>query len=381
MGIGVIAIAYGFYYDASHHGHRMWPNLLLSNFFFLAVALGATFFLAVQYVAEAGWATGLKRVMMGMGQHLVVGGGIMILILLVSVMHGNHLYHWMADGIMDPNSEHYDSIIAGKKAFLNPAFFVIRGILYLAGWIWATWMLRKLSLQEDQVGGTENYFKSRKVSAIFLVFFAVTSSMAAWDWIMSIDTHWFSTLFGWYVFASMFVSSLSMLALITVHLKKQGYLPNVNVNHLHDVGKFMFAFSIFWTYLFFSQFMLYWYSNIPEEVVYFQERIQHYKVPFFTMLAINFVLPVFIMMTRDSKRAWNTVAVMAIVIMFGHWMDFYMLIMPGTVHDHWHFGFVEIGTFLGFAGLYLFNTLRALSKAPLTPKNHPMLKESELHHI
>jgi hypothetical protein len=316
-----------------------------------------------------------------MGHHLYIGGGIMLLILIISALHGNHIYHWMADGIMDPESDHYDAIIAGKEGYLNPVFFVLRGLIYLAGWMWATWMLKKLSLMEDQVGGTVSYFKARRVSAIFLVFFGVTSSMAAWDWIMSIDTHWFSTLFGWYVFVSMFVSSLSMLALLTIHLKKRGYLEIVNMNHLHDVGKFMFAFSIFWTYLWFSQFMLYWYANIPEEVVYFQQRVEQYGVPFFVMLGINFILPVFILMTRDAKRVHNTVMVVAIIVICGHWLDFYMMIMPGTVHDHWHIGFVEIGTFLGFAGLFLYNVLRALTKAPLIPKNHPMLKESELHHI
>ncbi len=377
MAIGAIALVYGFATD----GHRTWPSLLLNNFFWMAVSLGAIFFLAVQYAAEAGWATGLKRIMQAQGSHVLFGGIIMLIIFIAGAMHWNHIYHWMAEGVMDPESHHYDKIIAGKQAYLNVPFFLIRAIIYIAGWAWAGHMLRKLSLKEDMIGGTEPYFKSRKISAIFLVFFAVTSSMAAWDWIMSIDTHWFSTLFGWYVFISFFVSALSVLALLTVYLKKIGHLEIIRVDHLHDLGKFMFAFSIFWTYLWFSQFMLYWYSNIPEEVVYFQQRITDYKWPFFIMLGINFALPVFLMMTRDAKRAWNTVAIMAVIIVFGHWMDFFVMIMPATVGHHFHIGFVEIGGFIGFGGFFFFNVLRTLAKAPLIPKNHPMLKESEIHHI
>lgn len=456
IGVGVLAFAYGFIADA----HRAWPALLVNNIFFLGISLIGTFFLGIQYIAQAGWSVQLNRLMQAMGSYLPVAGGIMIVIIVAGGMHLHHMYHWMdtfitteeitvaelreyeagmshgeehameayaeghgdmhaegheSDGHGDAHAEdhgndhaeeshggghhmfaadyegmdgeevienpHYDSIIAGKTPFLNFGFFILRAIIYLLGWIWATRLLRKLSLKEDEMGGTDNYRRSVKISAIFTVFFAVTSSTMAWDWIMSIDTHWFSTLFGWYVFASMFVSGLTVLTMIAVYLKKLGYMDGLNENHIHDLGKFMFAFSVFWTYLWFSQFMLIWYSNIPEEVTYFMARFDNYKLPFFTAFVLNFIMPLLVLMSRDSKRNFGFLIAAGIIILFGHWLDFFCMITPGTMGEHWHFGIVELGGLAGFAGLFMLVVFNTLSKAPLLQKNHPMLKESELHHI
>lgn len=459
IGVGVLALAYGFIADA----HRAWPALLVNNIFFLGIALIGTFFLGIQYIAQAGWSVQLNRLMQAMGSFLPIAGGIMIVIIVAGGLHLHHMYHWMdtfitteevtvaelreyeagmshgddhgaeahadehADTHADEHAEdahhteghdehgahsehasgedhsgghhmyaadyegmegeevienpHFDSIIAGKTPFLNFGFFIIRAIIYLLGWIWATRLLRKLSLREDEVGGLDNYRKSVKVSAIFTVFFAVTSSTMAWDWIMSIDTHWFSTLFGWYVFASMFVSGLTVLTMIAIYLKKLGYVEGLNENHIHDLGKFMFAFSVFWTYLWFSQFMLIWYANIPEEVTYFMARFDNYKLPFFTALVLNFIMPLLVLMSRDSKRNFGFLIAAGIMILFGHWLDFFCMITPGTMGEHWHIGIVELGGLAGFAGLFMLVVFNTLSKAPLIQKNHPMLKESELHHI
>lgn len=378
MAIGAIALGYGFATDA----HRTWPNLLASNFFFLAIALASLFFMALQYVTEAGWSAAIKRVPEGIAQYLPIGGAIMIVIFIAAALHWNHIYHWMAEGIADPTHENYDEIIAGKTGYLNFPFFIIRALIYLGVWTWAAKKLRQLSLNEDLVGGTENHFKSVKTSAIFVVFFAVTSSTAAWDWIMSIDTHWFSTLFGWYVFAGMFVSAITTITLVVLHLKRKGHLEIVNENHLHDLGKFMFAFSIFWTYLWFSQFMLIWYSNIPEEVTYYMARWDNYKVPFWTMVIINFAFPVLALMSRDAKRMTGYLTVTGVMVIIGHYMDTWVMIMPGVMGDHApHFGFIEIGTFLGFAGLFTNFILRQIAKSPLVAKNHPFIEESEHHHI
>jgi Ni/Fe-hydrogenase subunit HybB-like protein len=201
--------------------------------------------------------------------------------------------------------------------------------------------------------------------------------MMSWDWIMSVDPHWFSTLFGWYVFASMFVSGITAIALITIYLKSKGYLEKVNDNHIHDLAKFMFAISVFWTYLWFSQFMLIWYSNIPEEVTYFVTRIEDYNLPFFGMLVMNFIFPLLILMNSDYKRVNWFVVMAGIVILLGHYVDVYNMIMPATVGDQWSFGVSEIGGLLFFTGLFIYVVFNTLTKAPLEASGDPFIGESE----
>lgn len=392
IGIGVVALLYGFLAGGGHevadhgdhgHGHdnRPWASLLINNFFFLGISLGALFFLAIQYAANVGWSAGLLRVLEAITGFLPVAGIIMLIIVLAAMGHFNHLYHWTAEGIMDPENSHYDEIIAGKQAYLNAPFFIIRSLIYILGWIWAAMTLRKLSLKGDAENTLNWYGTSIKVSAVFLVFFAVTSSMAAWDWIMSIDTHWFSTLFGWYVFAGIFVSAVTTTALITMYLKNHGYMSWINHNHIHDLGKFMFAFSVFWTYLWFSQYMLIWYSNIPEEVTYYLPRFQEYKSIFITMLIMNFIFPLIIIMSRDAKRNFGYLATIGVVLIMGHWLNVYIMVSPGTVGLEWSIGFTEIGLFLGYVGLFILVVFNRLAKAPLRIENHPMNKESEIFSI
>lgn len=375
------------HHDPEHIHHQLvnkpWANLLVNNFFFLAIALGALFFLAIQYAAQAGWATVLLRIMEAMSQFLVIPVLIMVVLIIFGLNHTHHLWHWMAEGIMDPNSPNYDEIIAGKEGYLNGGFFTARTIIYLIGWVGAAMLIRRMSKKMEGDGVAEagaRWKKMRNLSAGFLVFFAVTSSTSAWDWIMSIDTHWFSTLFGWYVFAGIFVSALTTMMLIILYLKNKGYLQEVNNSHIHDVAKFMFAFSIFWTYLWFSQFMLIWYANIPEEVTYYMARFGEYKGLFFTMLALNFLFPVLVLMSRDTKRNRGFIIVAAFIMIIGHWLDVYIMVTPGSVGGQWSIDWTHIGTFLGFAGLFIFVVFRSLAKLPLMPTKHPMYVESKHFH-
>lgn len=310
----------------AHHGPSIWTrlvaNLWLNNVYFTGIALIGVFFLAVQYVAYAGWSVLIKRVIEALASYLPVGGILMLAIFLI----GHHeLFHWTHEGIMDPKAANYDPIIAGKSSYLNFTFYLIRMVLYFVLWYVLWRALRKESLQEDIDGGLHHYHRSIKLGAIFIVIFGVTSSTSAWDWVLSIDTHWFSTMFGWYVFASWFVSGLAAMALITINLKQMGYLPNVTANHLHDLGKFCFAFSIFWTYIWFSQFMLIWYANLPEESVYFQQRMGgwdgHYTWLLFTNLIVNFAFPFLVLMSRDAKRQMIMLKIVTVVILAGHWSD------------------------------------------------------------
>lgn len=374
MAIGLAAIVMGFLTDKS----RTWASLLTNDFYFTAISLCGTFFVALQYVAQAGWAVGIKRIPEAMGGFLKFGVAGIILIFIL----GHHeLYHWTHAELYDHSSPEFDAIMNGKRGFLNIPFFLVRLIGYFVIWVGFTYMLRKQSLLEDAEGGLVHYRKSVPLAAVFVVLFAITTSTGAWDILMSIDAHWFSTLFGWFMFAGLFVSGLSMICLIILYLKLKGYLEHVNNNHLHDMGKYMFAFCIFWTYLWFSQFMLIWYANLPEEVIYFQVRWENFRTLWVINLLVNFCAPFLILMSRDAKRRNSILWVSGIVILGGQWLNVYLMVIPGVVGEDWHLGFIELGTMVGFLGFFLWTTLRELSKASLVPKNHPMLTESLHHHI
>jgi len=197
---------------------------------------------------------------------------------------------------------------------------------------------------------------------------------------MSFDPHWFSTLFGWYVFASFFVTGITVIALVSLYLKSKGFLEHVNTSHIHDLAKFMFGISIFWTYLWFSQFMLIWYSNIPEEVTYYITRIEQYNLPFFGMLVMNFIFPLLILVNTDFKRIAWIISMAGIVIILGHYIDFFNMIMPASVGDQWFIGISELSSLIFFLGLFIFVSFTALTKAPLLPKRNPFIEESKHFH-
>lgn len=373
MVVGLCSIIFGFISDAE----RTWANLLVNNFFFLAIALAGTFFLAIQYVSQAGWPVAIKRIPEAMSTYLPYAA---VLTIIIFVFGHHSIYHWTHHDLIDPNSEHFDPIIAGKHKYLNIPFYMVRMIFCLGVWVLFSFLLRKNSLLADNAPiGDNSYFKKNfRLSAIFLVLFAITSSVSAWDWLMSIDVHWFSTLFGWYVFSGLFISGIVVITLLVLYLKQNGYLEEINENHLHDLGKYIFGFSIFWAYLWFSQFMLIWYSNIPEEAIYFVERIQNHKTLFLGMLFVNFVVPTLILMTRGSKRQAEILLIIGGILLVGHWIDVYLMVIPGVLGVS-KIGIIEIGTPIGFVGLFVFIVLSNLAKVALVPKNHPLLEES-LHH-
>ena len=380
IAIGLISTVYAFITDS----HAAWTSLIFNNYFFLGISIFAVFFVALQHVAEAGWSTVIKRVPEAIMTFLPYTCAVMIFIVVAAMLHWNHIYHWMEVGIMTEGAPNYDKIIAGKEAYLNPIFFLVRSIIYVVVWIYCAKRLRDISLQGDLEGGIgeKSYNNGITVSAWFIVFFAVSSSMASWDWIMSIDTHWFSTIFGWYIFSEWSAIGFTTILLFCLFLKKQGYLQDLNDSIIHDLGKWVFAFSIVWTYMWFSQFMLIWYANIPEEVTYFMERIElsNYRFLFWFSAAINFVVPTIVLMSRDAKRNTNFLIVASVVILIGHWINSYLLFAPGTLHDHGHLGLTELGMGLGFLGLFFLVVFRSLTTRPLSVKHHPFLEESKHLH-
>lgn len=384
--LGALATVAGVIGDHSDHHQRTWSALLVNGFFFLGIGLGALFFYALQNATETAWSVLVKRVYEGIMAWIPVGAIVMIVVLAAGSLHLHHIYHWMDASLYDKASPNYDEIMAGKKAFLNQPFFWLRSLVYLGVFIFFARWFRRKSLEMDGLTGeslVRTHLLAYRRGALFLVFFAVFSSTMAWDWLMSIDAHWFSTLYGWYVFSGMWVSAMITAVVMVLYLKRKGYLPQVNNSHIHDMGKWVFAISFLWTYLYFSQFMLIWYSNIPEEVTYFQQRINDHPWLTWTTFAINFAVPMVLLMSRDAKRNPRFLIGVGAVIFIGHWLDVNMMVMPGAAgHDFHHgIGLLDVGMFTLFLGAFITVVFNALAKAPLTPVNHPYLEESVHHQI
>jgi hypothetical protein len=378
--IGVISIGYGFSAESLHE--RTFANLLLMAYYFACVCMSGAFFLAVQFVAQAGWSASILRVPQAMAKALPIAVVILLLVIGAGLYTHNLYHHWNAPGLTVKGDPNYDSLIDGKSAFLNVPFFMARQVIFLGVYSFFALLLARLSNNEDLEGGLTSYTKSFKYSCIFLVIYGFTTPIFAFDTIMSLEAHWFSTMFGWYNFAAMWVSSLATIAIITILLRKAGYMSWVNNSHLHNLGQFIFGFSIFWTYVWFAQFMLIYYANMPEETVYFYKRWESYEFWWYLNLVLNFLTPVLLLMDRDNKRHENVLLTVSIIVLCGHWVDYYQMIMPGAVEEgHNGFSIIEVGTAIGFVGLFTFTVLNALSKKPLIAKNHPFLQESLNHHL
>jgi hypothetical protein len=383
-GVGALALVGGLAFLAfskeEHDVTRFWAVLLQNSVYWLLVVNAAMFFICATTLAWAGWVQSFRRVAEAIST-LVIPFGIIAFIVLMGLVYGHqhHIYHWLT-----PEG---DKILEGKSGFLNPTFFTVWTVITIGGWILLGRNMRRISREADEQPftteeGKKWIFKNTVNAAFYIILFALTvTSSIPWLWLMSIDAHWYSTMYSWYTFASSFVAGMSLIALFVIYVKNQGHLPFTSEEHLHDLAKFMFAFSVFWTYLWFSQYMLIWYANIPEETEYFKARVWgEYRGLFFLNLALNFLSPLLILMKAGAKRNYTIVTFMAVLIIFGHWVDFYLMVMPGPLGEHAHLSWYELGIALGFVGMIVWLTGRALEKAPMVPMHHPFLKESMIHH-
>ena len=295
MIVGVVSMLLTWFVGADDLQSRFWSNFLHNGTFFLGISMMAFFFITVCITAYAGWAAVFKRVWEAMSAYMLFGFIFMIIIALATYFHWNHLYHWA-----DAAAVAEDPILNGKKGFLNPNWYLFGTLIIVGTWVLFGRKMRALSLAEDQDQG-HDYAKHRtmrKWSAAFLPIMGFSSAAMIWQWLMSVDAHWYSTLYAWHAAVSWFVSMICLTILLLIYLKSKGLYKQVTTEHMHDLGKFLFAFSIFWTYMWFSQFMLIWYANIGEETGYFLHRREEYSFLFYANLAVNFLIPFFVLMIR-----------------------------------------------------------------------------------
>lgn len=351
---------------------RAWVNYLVDVFYFVSLALGGIFFVALQHVSNAGWARVLIRIPEAFGRFLPIG-----LILTLGLIFGMHsLYEWTHLDVVAK-----DALLQHKAPYLNISFFFIRVVIVFALWMIFSKLMIGLSHKQDKAQDDSLNSKITKYSAIFLITLGFGYSVFSFDLVMSLEPHWFSTIFALYTFSGLFVASLAAIIVAIIMAQGMGYFKMVNENHFHDLGKLLFSFSTFWAYIWLSQYLLIWYANIPEETAYFYLR-GHYTWDwlFYANFIINWGIPFFALLSRNSKRTPFILLRVSILILVGRWLDIYLMVAP-NVFKHANItnpqiSWLEIGMALGFAGLFILVLEKGLKKAPLIPKNDAYLDES-----
>lgn len=371
-GICILIGIGGFVYGFLNEPHRTWANFLLNNYIFFSLAMGGVFFFVIQYISQSGWSVGFKRIPEAFMSFLPYSA-IFFLILYLGI---HDLYHWSHEDAVAN-----DPLLRHKAPYLNVSFFMVRIVIYFSLWIWLTQLLRKYSHKEDEAGGLKFFIKSEQVSKILIFILAITFTLSAIDWVMSLSPHWYSTIFALKQMVSAFLHGVSIMILIIFILNKKGYFPFLNKYHLHDMSRYMFMLAIVWGYFWFAQFMLIWYGNIPEETVYYYYRWKEgWKTLFFAEILLNWAVPFFILLPIKTSRSMTMMTIVILFLIAGQYIEQYLQIIPET-SEKLQFGLIEITTFIGYAGLFTYVVISSLGRRKLIPVNHPYLEESLEHHF
>jgi hypothetical protein len=362
--LGGAALAVGFLRDPE----RAWLNVLLVSYYLLSLGLGALVFVAIQYVTGAGWSVALRRVPEAMAAILPVAA----LGLSAVFLARPSLYPWYG------GAAESGTVTPLRHAWFNPPFFLARAAFYLACWIVLGFALVRVSRRQDRDGDPAHSRTNVRLSAAFLVVFAVTFWLASQDWLMSLDGEWSSTMFAVYQFGGLFLGGLAGVILLAVVLRWLGPFRDVlTAAHRHDLGKLLFGFSTFWMYLWFCQYMLIWYVNNPEEAVWFTRRLHGGWAPLFVLnLVLNWGVPFVVLLPRATKQRAGVLAAVALVVLAGRWLDLYLEIRPRSGEAPLTGAAWEVGLAAGAAGLFGLVFLASLRRAPLVPVGDPFLAES-----
>ncbi|UOF94334.1 MAG: hypothetical protein IR527_02315 [Bacteroides sp.] len=379
MGICLLFIEY------LHDGikiNNLFSNMLINSYYFTIVSLFGIMFYSIQYISMASWSVILLRISHMFMFLYPIFSTILLLVIIYGLFSNILYFNWSNIELLDIKSINYDLIIAQKNIFLNKKFFIVRIILYLLFWFFFIFKINQIN-NFCQKYNKINYFNiNLKYSAMFCFVFGFTFPLFAIDVIMSLEPHWFSTIFGWYNLSLLWISGLSFITILTILVKYNNDCFAFNENHLNDLATYIFAFSIFWVYILISQNLLIWYSNIPEEIIWYQTRwLGGYYKLYIINIIMNFMVPFFFLIRKQFRRNYKIVSLVCISLILGHWLDIYIMISPGVIGKFYKIGLVEIGMFMMFFSMFFILILKKLEKIDIYTKKHPYLSNSIKHEI
>ena len=369
MGVGALTLFSSLFIS---NPQRAAFAYLVTFVYFLFISLGALFFLSIQYASGAAWSVNIRRLIESLTPYIIFSS----ILLIPLIYYGPHLFEWFhTDHVLN------DPILKGKVAYLNIPFFLIRLVLFFGGWLFFAHRFVRFSSLQDQDGNTRWTYKLKRYSIAFLIFFVLSFSFLSVDLLMSLDAHWFSTIFGVYTFAGAFQSALAVLILLTIYfIPRSG--GRVSNDHLHDLGKFLMGITLFWAYIAFSQYMLIWYANLPEETTFYIPRS---KAPWMwvsiSLIIFKFAVPFICLLPRWVKRHHKTVGTISVLILIMQYVDVYWLAYPSYSSKKIYWGFLEMGFLLGFLGFFLYAIIRFFNKYSSLPEKDPQEYESNTHHV
>ena len=364
IALGALGFATGLYFDAA----RTWASFLQNAFFFLTLALGAFVFVAINRVANAGWDTAIRRVPEAMMSYLPLGS----LAMLALFFGRDYLYEGLRSTF-----GHGNNPMVFKNAWLSTSFFFARMTVFLGIWMLLALLIKRESRKQDEDGELGHTRKIKRYSAIFLGVFGLTFTFASFDWLMSIEPLFYSTIYAFYVISGLLLSGFASITILAVVLRRRGLLAELNDEHLHKLGKLVLGFSTFWAYIWLSQYLLIYYANLPEETIYYLRRLQtpEWKFLFFANIFLNWLIPFALLLPRSVKQKDSWLLTACGIVLLGHWIDLYVMIFPAFEHSAL-LSLVDVAVMMGFAPLFVQSFANGLQSSALIPQHDPYLKES-----
>ena len=368
--VGVLGFIFTVFSDAS----RAWQAYLMAFFLVTSISLSSLFFLALQHLSGAQWSVNIRRLFEALAAFIPYS----ILFMGLLLIGAPEIYKWL-----DPKIVAHDALIAHKAPYLNFTFFLVRSVIFFFGWLFFYHRIVSGSLKQDETGDENLIKKLIPYSISFIMFFALSYSLLSVDLVMSLEAHWFSTIFGVYTFSGSMQTMFASVILLMLYISKKGWFNGmVSLDHLHDLGKFLLGFTIFWAYIAYSQYMLIWYANIPEETIFFYHRSEGaWAIVSLSLIVFKFIVPFLLLLPRWAKRTPRYIASVSVLIILSQVLDLFWLIYPNFDEHHIHFSIPEIAALIGFSGVFVFAVFNFLSKHSLIPVKDPRIKNSAAHEV